>query len=113
MVIVRMPERFKPFFNRYVGIDYSGAEPPDSSLKGLRVYEVTREFLPVEVEPPLSPRKFWTLRGLTEWLAEHLTEDVPNYRRAYHLTTLSDLWGPPLLSLGALKNHPVRVDSAH
>ena len=25
-------------FNRYIGVDYSGAETPDSSCKGLRVY---------------------------------------------------------------------------
>ncbi len=25
-------------FSRYIGIDYSGAETPESSLKGLRVY---------------------------------------------------------------------------
>jgi hypothetical protein len=27
-----------PAFSRYIGIDYSGAETPLSSLKGLRVY---------------------------------------------------------------------------
>jgi hypothetical protein len=27
-----------PAFARYIGIDYSGAETPSSSLKGLRVY---------------------------------------------------------------------------
>ena len=27
-----------PHFNRYIGIDYSGAETPDSSCRGLRVY---------------------------------------------------------------------------
>jgi hypothetical protein len=27
-----------PAFARYIGIDYSGAETPNSSLKGLRVY---------------------------------------------------------------------------
>jgi hypothetical protein len=27
-----------PAFERYIGIDYSGAETPKSSLKGLRVY---------------------------------------------------------------------------
>jgi len=27
-----------PAFTRYIGIDYSGAETPTSSLKGLRVY---------------------------------------------------------------------------
>jgi hypothetical protein len=25
-------------FERYIGVDYSGAETPDSSCKGLRVY---------------------------------------------------------------------------
>ena len=25
-------------FSRYIGVDYSGAETPESSLKGLRVY---------------------------------------------------------------------------
>ena len=77
MVIVKMPERIKPRFNRYIGIDYSGAETPDSSLKGLRVYEADRELMPVEVEPPPSPRKYWTRRGLAEWLVARLSEDVP------------------------------------
>ena len=27
-----------PHFERYIGIDYSGAETPESSRKGLRVY---------------------------------------------------------------------------
>ena len=27
-----------PFFARYIGIDYSGAQTPTASLKGLRVY---------------------------------------------------------------------------
>ena len=77
MVIIKMPERIKPRFSRYIGIDYSGAETPDSSLKGLRVYEASRESMPVEVEPPPSPRKYWTRRGLAEWLADQLSEDVP------------------------------------
>ena len=68
MVIVKMPERIKPRFSRYIGIDYSGAETPDSSLKGLRVYEASRESVPVEVEPQPSSRKYWTRRGLAEWL---------------------------------------------
>ena len=32
-----------PAFLRYVGIDYSGAETPNASLKGLRVYAADRE----------------------------------------------------------------------
>lgn len=66
-----------PSFSRYIGIDYSGAETPDSSLKGLRVYQANRESLPVEMQPPPSLRKYWTRRGLAEWLAERLSEDVP------------------------------------
>ncbi len=72
-----MPEHIQPRFSRYIGIDYSGAQTPDSSLKGLRVYEASRETVPVEVEPPTSPRKYWTRRGLTEWLVMQLSEDVP------------------------------------
>jgi len=30
-----------PAFDRYIGIDYSGAATPTSSLKGLRVYSPT------------------------------------------------------------------------
>lgn len=64
-------------FNRYIGIDYSGAEVPISSLKGLRVYLADRESPPVEVPPPPSPRKYWTRRGIAEWLADRLSEDWP------------------------------------
>ncbi len=77
MEIVKMPNHNTPSFNRYIGIDYSGAETPTSSLKGLRVFEASRDSLPAEVAPPPSPRKYWTRRGLAEWLAERLAEDVP------------------------------------
>jgi hypothetical protein len=66
-----------PAFHRYIGVDYSGAETPNSSLKGLRVCEANRESVPVEVEPPPRPRKYWTRRGLAEWLVARLFEDVP------------------------------------
>jgi hypothetical protein len=64
-------------FQRYIGIDYSGAETPTSSLKGLRVYMADRDSLPVEIQPPPSPRKYWTRRGIAEWLLERLKEDSP------------------------------------
>jgi hypothetical protein len=32
---------------------------------------------PQEVEPPLSPRKYWTRRGIAEWLVERLSEGPP------------------------------------
>lgn len=77
MLIAKVPERGQPRFNRYIGIHYSGAETPNSSLIGLRVYEASRESLPAEVAPPPSPRKYWTRRVLAEWLAERLSENEP------------------------------------
>jgi hypothetical protein len=43
-----------PAFERYIGIDYSGAQTPSSSLKGLRVYAADRLNTPQELEP-LAP----------------------------------------------------------
>jgi hypothetical protein len=65
-----------PLFARTIGLDYSGAQTPTSSLKGLRVY-LARDDSPVEVLPPPSVRKYWTRRGIAEWLVERLTEDAP------------------------------------
>jgi hypothetical protein len=64
-------------FARYIGIDYSGAETPNASLKGLRVYLAEGNRPPVEVLPPPSPRKYWTRRGIAEWLTERLAEHPP------------------------------------
>jgi hypothetical protein len=64
-------------FVRYVGIDYSGAETPTSSLKGLRVYGADRASPPAEVRPPAGARKYWTRRGVAEWLAERISENKP------------------------------------
>jgi len=64
-----------PLFYRYIGIDYSGAETPISSLKGLRVYSADRDSLPEEVQPPPSLKKYWTRRGIAEWLTEQLQAD--------------------------------------
>ncbi|MGB8031406.1 MAG: hypothetical protein WCF30_17275 [Terracidiphilus sp.] len=36
-------------FTRYIGIDYSGAETPESSCKGLRVYMAEGTGTPVQV----------------------------------------------------------------
>lgn len=66
-----------PHFSRYLGIDYSGAETPTSSLPGLRIYQATPELPPSEVLPPPSPRKYWTRRGIAEWLASELRDGPP------------------------------------
>jgi len=64
-------------FNRYIGIDYSGAETPTKSLKGLRVYGANEGQAPAEVPPPPSPRWYWTRRGIAEWLTETLRPGPP------------------------------------
>jgi hypothetical protein len=64
-------------FVRYIGIDYSGAATPTASLTGLRIYMAERHGVPVEVNPPPSRRKYWTRRGIAEWLVERLAEGTP------------------------------------
>ena len=64
-----------PIFTRTIGIDYSVAETPTASLKGLRVYMADGDRLPLEV-PPRRARA-WTRKGIAEWLVERLAEDVP------------------------------------
>jgi hypothetical protein len=66
-----------PQFQRYIGIDYSGAETPTSGLSALRVYAADRTSPPKEVPPPPSPRKYWTRRAIAEWLREELSNPKP------------------------------------
>jgi hypothetical protein len=66
-----------PAFERYIGIDYSGAQTPASSLNGLRVYQADRLTAPQEVPPPPSPRKYWTRRGIAEWLVTAVSGGPP------------------------------------
>lgn len=66
-----------PHFNRYIGVDYSGAETADSSCKGIRVYMAEDSAEPMQVQPPPSPRRYWTRRGLAELLREELDRDIP------------------------------------
>jgi len=66
------------FFDRYIGIDYSGAEVPISSLKGLRIYEGDRLTAPREVAPPKSPRRYWPRREIAEWLMAVLSAGPPS-----------------------------------
>jgi len=66
-----------PHFERYIGIDYSGAVTPDFSCKGLRIYDSEGSGEPIQVQPPPSPRRYWTRRGLAEWLCDELASDIP------------------------------------
>ena len=64
-------------FKRYIGIDYSGARTPEASLPGLRVFIANGSEIPQEVNPPPSPRKYWTRRGLALWITTILKETSP------------------------------------
>ena len=64
-------------FDRHIGIDYSGEQTPTSSLKELRIDMAHHTGPPREIQPPPSPRKYWTRRGIAEWLVARLSEDQP------------------------------------
>lgn len=67
----------KRMLRRTIGIDYSGAQTAEASLRKLRAYE-TRNYGPaVEVLPPPSPRKYWTRHGLAESLIVELDGIIP------------------------------------
>ena len=63
-------------FERYIGIDYSGAVVATASLQGLRVYMATPGAGPEEVPPPPTAKKYWTRRGIAEWLAQQLGSET-------------------------------------
>jgi hypothetical protein len=89
-----------PLFDRYLGIDYSGAETPTSSLKGLRLYEASPTRPPTEIPPPPSLRKYWTRRGLAEWLANELRDGPPtlvglDHAFSFPLRYFETHWLPP------------------
>jgi hypothetical protein len=64
-------------FIRYIGIDCSGAQTPATSNIGLRLYVGTFKLEPKEIQPPPSPRKYWTRKKLTHWLVETINKDIP------------------------------------
>jgi hypothetical protein len=43
----------------------------------LRVYLAEGDGLPIEVQPAPFPRKYWTRRGVAEWLVEQLGQHRP------------------------------------
>jgi hypothetical protein len=71
-VDARMADRTHPSFSRYVGIDYSGAQTAEASLKALRVYTAERQGDPVEVPPPPS----WPV--FLEDFQRHWPTDAPH-----------------------------------
>jgi hypothetical protein len=60
-------------FDLYVGIDYSGAQTPESRLKALQVYAAGPGKAPEKIPPPSSPRsgaRNWSRREIARWITE-------------------------------------------
>ena len=68
-----MPNSQASHFQRYVGIDYSGAGTPDSRLPGLRVFEAEPNIDPYEVRFGHD----WTRRELADWIASQISPTTP------------------------------------
>jgi hypothetical protein len=69
-----------PQFELYIGVDYSGAQTAESSLKGLRVYAAGPTGEPYEVQSQVqrtSGRKYWTRRGIGEWIKDKISGGPP------------------------------------
>lgn len=64
-------------YRRYIGIDYSGAATADTPLRGLRAYLCEDDGEALEVLPGAGRVKYWTRRGLAQWLTDRLREDIP------------------------------------
>lgn len=65
-----------PTFQRYIGIDYSGARTSTSSLPGLRAYVGAMDASPVELLPS-GRHRYLSRRGMAEWLALQLQDERP------------------------------------
>jgi hypothetical protein len=64
-----------PCFDAYIGIDYSGAGPPDRGLTGLRAYQAQGAGAVTEIRMTDDGKRHWNRRALAEWLAERLSGD--------------------------------------
>ncbi len=63
-------------FERYIGIDYSGAETPDRRIKGLQIYEASQNAEPSPVRPG-QPFKHWSRQHVAHWLLAELQRGEP------------------------------------
>jgi hypothetical protein len=56
-------------YDLHIDIDYSGAETPEASLKGLQVYAAENGAEPARVAPPKQPPN-WSRKEVAEWLVD-------------------------------------------
>ena len=56
-------------FQRHIGIDYSGAQTPQSRLKALQVYEARDAQPPTKVSTPTEGAKNWSRLEVAQFCA--------------------------------------------
>lgn len=66
-----------PVFERYIGIDYSGAATPEKGLAGLRVYAAEGAAAPCEIRRTPDGRRHWSRQSLADWLLASLKRPTP------------------------------------
>lgn len=65
----------RAMFDRYVGIDYSGAREPERPIKGIRAFVAERCGEIAEQTPTSSKHANWSRQELAEWLVSLTEED--------------------------------------
>jgi hypothetical protein len=66
-----------PLFERYIGIDYSGAAEPSTPLRGLQVFVADRKGEPLQKRSTHPRTQKWDRERLAAWLLDRLLEDAP------------------------------------
>ena len=61
-------------FDRFIGVDYSGADAPTRRLGGLAVYCADGYTPPYKVCPPRQDGPHWSRQRLAEWLVDQLRD---------------------------------------
>ncbi|HBD13479.1 MAG TPA: hypothetical protein DCZ13_15120 [Porticoccaceae bacterium] len=64
-------------FEKYIGIDYSGAKGPESRLRALQVYTAGRDGAPQKQSPKQPGVKNWCRREITQFCQEALAQTRP------------------------------------
>ena len=64
-------------FERYYGIDYSGAKTPRSHLRGLQVFSAMKDKAPEKIKPYIDKNWNWTRNEVANWCAQQLMTDKP------------------------------------
>lgn len=64
-------------FTRHIGIDYSGAQTPESRLAGLQVFEARNGGVPERIGTPASGVKHWTRLEVAQFCATAVASGEP------------------------------------